>query len=61
VETVTQILHRLNSYEPGPDWDDVVSDPHLVLDLKPTTSTVSRGSTSSTPENCRGGEASTRA
>jgi hypothetical protein len=35
VETVTQILHRLTSYEPGREWDDVVSDPRLVLDLTP--------------------------
>ncbi|WP_239144057.1 hypothetical protein [Actinoplanes philippinensis] len=35
METVTQILHRLTSYEPGREWDDVISDPRLVLDLKP--------------------------
>jgi SagB-type dehydrogenase family enzyme len=35
VETVTQILHRLSSYEPGREWDDVIADPRLVLDLKP--------------------------
>jgi SagB-type dehydrogenase family enzyme len=35
VETVTQILHRLTSYEPGREWDDVIADPRLVLDLKP--------------------------
>ncbi|SDT28935.1 hypothetical protein [Actinoplanes derwentensis] len=35
METATQILHRLNSYEPGREWDDVISDPRLVLDLKP--------------------------
>ncbi|MFC4072267.1 nitroreductase family protein [Actinoplanes subglobosus] len=35
METVTQILHRLTSYEPGREWDDVIADPRLVLDLKP--------------------------
>jgi SagB-type dehydrogenase family enzyme len=35
VETATQILHRLTSYEPGREWDDVISDPRLVVDLKP--------------------------
>ncbi len=35
METATQILHRLTSYEPGREWDDAVSDPRLVLDLTP--------------------------
>jgi SagB-type dehydrogenase family enzyme len=35
VEAATQILHRLTSYEPGREWDEVISDPRLVLDLKP--------------------------
>ena len=35
METATQILHRLTSYEPGREWDDVIDDPRLVLDLKP--------------------------
>ncbi|WP_433380061.1 hypothetical protein ACQPZX_14605 [Actinoplanes sp. CA-142083] len=35
METPTQLLHRLTSYEPGREWDDVISDPRLVLDLKP--------------------------
>ncbi|GID54852.1 hypothetical protein [Actinoplanes couchii] len=33
---MTQILHRLTSYEPGREWDDVIADPRLVLDLKPS-------------------------
>ncbi len=35
METATQLLHRLTSYEPGREWDDVIDDPRLVLDLKP--------------------------
>jgi SagB-type dehydrogenase family enzyme len=35
VETATQILHRLTTYEPGREWYDVIADPRLVLDLKP--------------------------
>ena len=35
METQTQILHRLTSYEPGREWDDVIDDPRLVLDLEP--------------------------
>ncbi|HEX5201454.1 hypothetical protein ACFQS1_35605 [Paractinoplanes rhizophilus] len=35
METPTQLLHRLTSYEPGREWDDVISDPRLVLDLQP--------------------------
>ena len=31
METATQLLHRLTSYEPGREWDDVISDPRLVL------------------------------
>ncbi|MCU7724360.1 hypothetical protein ODJ79_11590 [Actinoplanes sp. KI2] len=35
METPSQLLHRLTSYEAGREWDDVISDPRLVLDLKP--------------------------
>ncbi|BEL05556.1 hypothetical protein Q0Z83_037470 [Actinoplanes sichuanensis] len=35
METETQILHRLTCYEPGREWDDVISDPRLVLDFTP--------------------------
>jgi hypothetical protein len=34
VETATQILHRLTSYEPGRDWDVPVDDPRVVQDLQ---------------------------
>ncbi|MEA2521717.1 MAG: hypothetical protein QOI81_1363, partial [Actinomycetota bacterium] len=30
VETATQTLHRLTSYEPGLDWDQPLDDPRLV-------------------------------
>ncbi|MEA2551349.1 MAG: hypothetical protein QOE25_1118, partial [Actinomycetota bacterium] len=33
VETATQTLHRLTSYEPGLDWDQPLDDPRLVQDL----------------------------
>jgi len=33
VETATQTLHRLTSYEPGQEWDEAVDDPRLVQDL----------------------------
>ncbi|MET0424139.1 MAG: nitroreductase family protein [Actinoplanes sp.] len=35
MENPAQILHRLTSYEPGREWDDVIDDPRLVLDLVP--------------------------
>jgi hypothetical protein len=34
VETVTQTLHRLTSYEPGRDWDEPIDDPLIVQDLE---------------------------
>jgi hypothetical protein len=34
VETATQTLHRLTSYEPGRDWDIPVDDPRVVPDLQ---------------------------
>jgi hypothetical protein len=34
VETATQRLHRLTSYEPGHDWDAPVDDPAVVQDLQ---------------------------
>ncbi len=34
VETATQTLHRLTSYEPGRDWDEPLDDPRLVQDLE---------------------------
>jgi hypothetical protein len=33
VETTTQALHRLTSYEPGRDWDEPVADPRVLQDL----------------------------
>jgi hypothetical protein len=33
VETATQTLHRLTSFEPGRDWDEPVDDPRVVQDL----------------------------
>jgi hypothetical protein len=33
VETATQALHRLTSYEPGRDWDQPVDDPRVLQDL----------------------------
>jgi SagB-type dehydrogenase family enzyme len=33
VETATQALHRLTSYEPGRDWDEPVDDPRVLQDL----------------------------
>jgi hypothetical protein len=35
VETATQVLHRLTSYEPGRDWDAAIEDPRVVQDLQP--------------------------
>jgi hypothetical protein len=34
VETATQTLHRLTSYEPGREWDEPVGDPRVVQDLE---------------------------
>jgi hypothetical protein len=35
VETATQALHRITSYEPGRDWDEApVNDPRVVQDLE---------------------------
>ena len=34
METATQTLHRLTSFEPGRDWDDPVDDPRVVQDLE---------------------------
>jgi hypothetical protein len=34
VETATQALHRLTSYEPGRDWTQPVDDPRVVQDLE---------------------------
>lgn len=33
METATQALHRLTSYEPGRDWDEPVDDPRVLQDL----------------------------
>ena len=33
VETATQALHRLSSYEPGRDWDAPIDDPRILQDL----------------------------
>jgi hypothetical protein len=33
VETATQTLHRLTSYEPGREWDEPIDDPLVVQDL----------------------------
>ena len=35
METATQTLHRLTSYQPGRDWDEAVDDPRIVQDLEP--------------------------
>ncbi len=34
METATQTLHRLTSYEPGREWTDPVDDPRVVQDLQ---------------------------
>ena len=34
VETATQTLHRLTSYQPGRDWDVPVDDPLVLQDLQ---------------------------
>jgi hypothetical protein len=33
VETATQALHRLTSYEPDRDWDEPIDDPRVLQDL----------------------------
>src|SRR5215208_843983 len=33
METATQTLHRLTSYEPGREWDEPIDDPRIVQDL----------------------------
>ena len=33
METATQTLHRLTSYEPGREWDEPIDDPLVVQDL----------------------------
>jgi hypothetical protein len=33
METATQALHRLTSYEPGRDWDEPLDDPRVLQDL----------------------------
>jgi len=33
VETATQALHRLTSYEPGREWDEPIDDPRVLQDL----------------------------
>src|SRR5262245_33812275 len=33
METATQTLHRLTSYEPGREWDEPIDDPLVVRDL----------------------------
>ena len=34
METATQTLHRLTSYEPGREWDEAIDDPRIVQDLE---------------------------
>jgi hypothetical protein len=34
LETATQMLHRLTSYEPGRDWDEPIDDPRVLQDLE---------------------------
>jgi hypothetical protein len=31
VETATQMLHRLTSYQPGREWDEAVDAPRIVV------------------------------
>jgi hypothetical protein len=35
METATQTIHRLTSYEPGQEWDAPVDDPRVVQDFEP--------------------------
>jgi hypothetical protein len=32
VESTTQTLHRLTSYQPGREWDEAIDDPRIVQD-----------------------------
>ncbi len=34
METATQTLHRLTSYQPGREWDEAIDDPRIVQDLE---------------------------
>ncbi|HEY0998341.1 MAG TPA: hypothetical protein VGD83_01770, partial [Streptosporangiaceae bacterium] len=34
METATQTLHRLTSYQPGREWDEAIDDPRIVQDLQ---------------------------
>ena len=34
METATQTLHRLTSYEPGREWTDPIDDPRVLQDLE---------------------------
>ena len=34
METATQRLHRLTSYDPGRDWDVPIDDPWVIQDLE---------------------------
>jgi hypothetical protein len=34
METATQALHRLTSYEPGREWDEPIDDPRVLRDLE---------------------------
>ena len=34
METATQALHRLTSYEPGREWDEPIEDPRVLQDLE---------------------------
>ncbi len=34
METATQTLHRLTSYEPGREWDEAIDDPRVLQDLQ---------------------------
>ncbi|HEX4832946.1 MAG TPA: SagB/ThcOx family dehydrogenase [Trebonia sp.] len=35
METATQVLHRLTSYEPGREWDEAPDDPRIRQDFEP--------------------------
>ena len=34
METATQALHRLTSYDPGREWTEPVDDPRVLQDLE---------------------------
>ena len=34
METATQALHRLTSYEPRREWDEPIDDPRVLQDLE---------------------------